>query len=117
MIRILFMAFMLCVSIINAQTSKKQHFIIHPVDNSTDVTKYEQAAESYGQLDQYRFYDKRRTIYFTDSKATIELYSAKELLTIYGKEISPLTIKSEVYTPITFDVSMDGKSLKPQIIK
>ena len=117
MIRFLLIAFMLYASFINAQPSKKQHFIIHAVDKSINISKYEQAAELYGQLDKYRFYDKRRTIAFTDSKATIELYSAKELLDIYGKEISPLTVKGDNYPLVTFDVSMDGKSLKPQIIK
>lgn len=115
--RLLFMAIMLCAFSFSAQTSKKEHFIIHQLDNSVNISKYEQASESYGQLDQYRLYDKRRTIFFTDAKASIELYSAKELLELYGKEISPLTIKSENYRQITFDVSMDGKSLKPQLVK
>jgi hypothetical protein len=99
-----------------SQNSGKTHFIIHAVDVSTDLTKYQNAASNWAELDKFRLLDKRRTIYFSDMKASIELISAQELLDTYGKQISPLTIKTETYPNITFDVSMDGKSLKPQLI-
>jgi hypothetical protein len=110
-------ACLLCISIAQAQTSSKKHFIIHRIDNTTDITKYQEAASAWGQLDAFRFMDKRRTINFTDGKASIELYSAKELLEMYGKHISDLTITSDKYPNVAFDVTMDGKGLKPQLIK
>lgn len=109
------LAFMLCVTFLVAQTSSKVHFIIHKIDNSADVSRYETAAQMWGKLDEFRFYDKRRTIYFTDMKASIELYSAKELYMLYGKEVSPATIKSNDFPLVTFDVTMDGQGLKPQL--
>lgn len=99
-----------------SQNSSKIHFIIHSIDKSTDISKYENAANISADLDKYRLLNKRRVINFTDMKASIELFSAQELLDTYGKQIHPLTIKTESYPSITFDISMDGKSLKPQLI-
>jgi len=108
---------MFFASIITAQTSEKRHFIIHRVDNAIDIAKYQTALDNWGQLDHYRLLDKRRIIYFTDSKLSIELLSAQELLDTYGKQISPYTIKSNNYTDIAFELTQDGKSIKPQLIK
>ncbi len=109
--------FILSINFLHSQTSAKKHFIIHRIDNTADISKYQEAAAAWGQLDGFRFLDKRRTINFTDGKASIELYSANELLEMYGKHISDLTIKNDNYPQITFDVTMDGKGLKPQFIK
>jgi hypothetical protein len=117
MTRLLTFIFIFCAGIVFAQTSGKKHFIIHRVDNTVDISKYQQAADSWGQLDQFRLMEKRRTIYFTDHKATIELYSAKELEEMFGKEISPLTIKTDTYREIEFEVIPSGKGLKPQFVK
>jgi len=107
-----------CVNLSKAQNTGKKHFIIHRIDQSADLSKYEQAASNWNQLDNYRFYDKRRTISFTDSKVTIELYSAKELLEMFGKQIAPGTIMDEKnIREIAFEITMDGKGLKPQFIK
>ena len=73
----------------NAQTAKP-HFVIH-TQNADDIPNYEHALKDF-DFDSYRFYDKRRIIKFTNSSATIELYSAKELLDIYGKPVSPFTL-------------------------
>lgn len=108
---------LLSLNFLKAQNSPKKHFIIHRIDNTADITKYQEAAAAWGQLDAYRFLDRRRTINFADGKASIELYSANELWEMYGKHISDLTIKSENYPKISFDVTMDGKGLKPQLIK
>jgi hypothetical protein len=117
MIKILLLSLMLSITCVEAQTSEKKHFIIHRVDNSIDVAKYQAAIDNWGQLDRYRLLDKRRIIYFTDSKLSIELLSAQELLVTYGKQISPNTIKSSNYTEIAFELTQDGKSIKPQLIK
>jgi hypothetical protein len=73
-----------------AQTAKP-HFVIHNPGNAADNPNYEYALKDF-DFDSYRFYDKRRTIKFTNSDVTIELYSAKELLDIYGKPVSPFTL-------------------------
>jgi hypothetical protein len=114
MTRLLTLAFVFCASILFAQTPGKKHFVIHRIDNTVDITPYQQAASNYGQLDQFRFLDKRRTIYFTDNRATIELYSAQELYEMFGKEISPLTITTGKYPEVAFEVT-PNKSLKPQL--
>ena len=74
----------------NAQTAKP-HFIIHNPGNTDDNPNYEYALKDF-DFDSYRFYDKRRIIKFTNTDVTIELYSAKELLDIYQKPISPFTL-------------------------
>ena len=99
-----------------SQNSSKIHFIIHSLGKSTEITKYQNVADQCSDLDKYRLLNKRRVINFTDMKASIELFSAQELLDTYGKQIHPLTIKTETYPSIIFDISMDGKSLKPQLI-
>lgn len=115
--KLLTLIFIFVVAFTFGQTPGKKHFVIHRIDNTTDISVYEQAANNYGQLDQFRFLDKRRTISFTDHKASIELYSAQELKEMFGKEISPLTITSGKYPEIAFEVTPGGKSLKPQFVK
>lgn len=94
-------------------------FVIH-CKNQADVAKYYNAAiktneHPDGDLDMYRFYDKRRNIEFTGTSDYIELLSAKELNEKYGKPISPLTIRvGQSYNNITFAINLDGKGFKPQ---
>jgi len=103
-------------TILFSQTEKKEHFIIHANGADTNVIKYEEALVAYSQMDVFRFYDKRRVIQFVNSSITVELYSAKELLEKYGKEIPPHTIMpNQEYKEINFDLSMDGKAVKPQL--
>ena len=112
--KLIVLFFVLLVKFNFSQNSGKTHFIIHPIDKSIEISLYERAASNWTQLDKYRLMDKRRVIYFSDMKASIELYSAQELLDTYGKQISPFTIKTETYPDLTFDVSKDGSALKPQ---
>jgi len=97
---------------------KKVHYIIHTDNPNDDIAKYENAITNYGKLDEYRFYNGRRIIRFQHSTVSIELYSAKELLDLYNKAISPFTIKDgQKYRNVEFAFTMDGKSVKPQLIK
>ncbi|MDQ3190424.1 MAG: hypothetical protein M3Q58_02420 [Bacteroidota bacterium] len=108
----------LFVNISFAQNSVKKHFVINTINPSFNIDKYVFAAENWGSIDEYRLYDKRRVIAFRDKGVTIELFSAKELLELYGKQIPPRTIMpNESYQDIFFDVTIDGKGLKPQLIK
>lgn len=98
-------------------TPKKEHFIIHQNGASIDVDKLIAYLNTgYFNLDEYRFYDKRRIIQFEGTTATIELYSAKELLSLYGKEVSPFTIMPNAkYKEVIFALYPDGKGIKPQL--
>lgn len=77
----------------HAQTAKP-HFVIHNPGNVADNAKYEYALKEF-DFDSYRFYSKRRILKFTNTDVTIELYSAKELLEMYQKPISPFTIMDD----------------------
>ncbi|MFL5762293.1 MAG: hypothetical protein ACJ77K_00015 [Bacteroidia bacterium] len=68
----------------------KPHYAINNA-SADEANKYTELLKDFN-LDGYRCYDKRRTIHFLNSNASVDLYSAKELLDTYGKAISPLTI-------------------------
>ncbi len=73
--------------------------------------KYEKALE-HTSLDNLRYLDSRRQIQIEGTKISVELFSAKELLTSYGKPISPLTVKkSSVLEPIKFKLAPSKYSL------
>lgn len=73
----------------------KPHYVIKNASDKLEVQKYNNLLKKF-VFDQYRFYDKRRTIKFTNSNITVELFSAKELLEIYQKQISPFTIMDTI---------------------
>lgn len=111
-------AFAIFALFLGAQNKQKSHFSIIKIDSSADLAKYQKAATGYAYLDNYRLYDQRRVIRFTDGKASIELFSAKELLETYGKPIAPGTIMdASKAREITFDIALDGNALKPQFVK
>ncbi len=115
---IIYLLLFLSATTLFSQTTnerKKISFIIHCTNPATSIQKYEDAANNYGKLDQFRFYDKRRTINFKKSDVSIELYSAKELLDTYQKAISPFTIKDrQKYKEVWFVFTEDEKSLTAQ---
>ena len=114
---IIYILLVLSFNKLSAQTEKelkKTSFIIH-CDASVNKQKYEDAADNYGQLDQFRFYDKRRIVKFKNVNVSIELYSAKELLDKYKKLISPLTIKAgQKYKDVWFVLSENENNLIPK---
>jgi hypothetical protein len=100
-----------------AQTEKR-HFTLSKLDSNVSLSAYEIALNEFGKLDQYRYLDKRRTILFSDKKVSVQLYSAKELFSLYQKRISPFTIKDETKaTSIYLELCSDGvireKFIKP----
>lgn len=98
-------------------TKSKEHYIIHQNGATIDVVKLTTYLNTgFFNLDEYRFYDKRRIIQFEGTTATIELYSAKELFDIYGKEVSPFTIMpNSEFKEVYFALYLDGKGIKPQL--
>ena len=77
-----------------AQVSKP-HFVINNAVDTIEVQLYYNILKEF-DFDEYRYFDQRRTIKFTNSNITIDLYSAKELLDIYQKPVSPFTIMNNV---------------------
>ena len=100
-----------------SSTRSKEHYIIHQNVASIYVVKLTTYLNTgFFNLDEYRFYDKRRIIQFEGTTATIELYSAKELLEIYGKPVAESTIMSgTTFRDITFSIYPETKGIKPQL--
>jgi len=96
LLRKLLIVFTLLLSFgLSAQNgSKKPHYtIINP--GFEPFLNYEKAL-THTEFDGLRFLNQRRQIPIEDTKIIIELYSAEELQQKYGKQISPLTVKSDV---------------------
>jgi hypothetical protein len=74
-----------------AAQNAKPHYVVNNTANAQEAAQYTDLLKDF-DFDQYRFYDKRRTIHVLNSNITVDLYSAKELLDIYAKPVSPLTI-------------------------
>lgn len=81
----------------------KKHFDFHFHDLSIDTMQYYKAAYYFTRFNNYRFFDKRRVINFSDRKASIELYSVKEIEMLYGKKLKTFVPKeSKLYPEIEF---------------
>lgn len=90
----------------------KKHYNITSSFENEDFTLYEQALNNYSELDQFRFLNQRRTIKFSGTNVSIELFSANELLADYGKEIAPLTIMpGTFYKPVDFMITTNDDIL------
>jgi len=100
-----------------SSVKSKEHFIIHQNGANIDVEKLNSYLNTgFFNLDEYRFYDKRRVIQFEGTTATIELYSAKELLEIYEKPVAESTIMPGAsFKEISFAIYPDTKGIKPQL--
>jgi hypothetical protein len=83
----------------NLSAQSKPHFVINNAGSPQAAADYAAAIKDF-DFDAYRFYDQRRTIKFAESNVTIELYSAKELLDLYGKPLSPLTLMNNKPTKL-----------------
>jgi hypothetical protein len=90
----------------------KKHYNIFSSNENEDLTLFEQALTNYSELDQFRFFNQRRTIKFSGTNVSIELFSANELLTDYGKEVAPLTIMpGTFYKPVDFMITDNDEIL------
>jgi gliding motility-associated-like protein len=89
------------------QALQKNHYSI--INKDFEFTlPYEKALE-HTQLDNLRYLDSRRQVPVEGTKIIIELFSAQELFTSYGKPISPFTAKkSVVEEPIKFKLSANN---------
>jgi hypothetical protein len=72
----------------------KPHYKIYTSDPSiSSLSKYVEAAENFILFDDFRFDLHRRTLKFQNEEVFIELYSAQELLSLYGKIPAESTIR------------------------
>ncbi len=118
---ILVVVFFLFLGKLVSQTDrevKKIHFVLHSYNPSIHISNYENALTNYGQLDQFRFYNKRRIVRFRNANVSVELYSAKELLDLYAKQISEFTIKDgQNYSEVEFALTENQDNIKPYFKK
>jgi hypothetical protein len=77
-----------------SQTTKA-HFVILNGGSAENTERYYNAVKNF-DFEQYRFVDKRRVIKFTNTEVKIELFSARELLDLYHREIHPSNIKNNI---------------------
>lgn len=91
----LLLLFVISFGYISAQNPTqpvKSHFAVLNFHNENELSRAQSAGEKFFEFDQFRFLDSRRQIHIKNTDIIIELFSANELETIYGKLISPLTI-------------------------
>ena len=110
---IFFLFLFLIVDLTAFAQGVKPHYVVNNAGNAKETENYYYLLSNFS-FDEYRFYDKRRTITFVKSAVTVELYSAKELLETYQKPISPLTIMDNI--PKT-DIAFLLYAGKVQIVK
>lgn len=115
---LVFFALMFCFSLTSNLLAQdqvevmKKHYNIFSSNENEDLTLFEQALTNYSELDQFRFLNQRRTIKFSGTNVSIELFSANELLTDYGKVIAPLTIMpGTFYKPLDFMITNNDEIL------
>ncbi|MCD6069255.1 MAG: hypothetical protein K0S33_4081 [Bacteroidetes bacterium] len=105
---VFFILFAVACFSIKAQTNAKQHYeIISPTN--TDISLYKKVLDNT-YLDSLRFLHERRTIEFTNLSIKVVLYSAEELLTTYGKQVSEKTItRPYAARPVKFQLSENNQ--------
>ena len=106
---------------LKSQVSNSQKVSFQVSSSNTSISEgellmYKTALTNYDQLDEFRFLNERRIIFFEKNGIYVELYSASELYDKYGKEISPTTISpGQTYLPATFQLINwnDGYAIHP----
>lgn len=94
---------------------QKRHFDFHFYDKTIDTLEYYKAAYYFNRFNNYRFYNKRRVINFSNKKVSIELYSVKELEEMYNKRVQQYILEDKKnYSEIEF-IFYNG-NLKEQLI-
>ncbi len=120
----IFLLFFICNTKIKAQqiqsaSIEKLSFYISSMDDKVsdeELGIYKTALLEFSQLDEFRYLNERRTIFFEKNQIIVELFSASELEEKYGKEVSPFTIlPGETFLPATFQLINwnDGYAIHP----
>ncbi len=89
---------------------EKIHYVIRTLRKGVLMEPYSKALEGFNRIDQFRYYETDRTIYFEDGEVAVTLLSAKHLHEKYGRRISPATIyKPEDAKAVEFILTEDGR--------
>jgi len=86
---------LILVGPVHAQESEKAHYVLKTERGDANLVDIQTALSKRGSLDGFRFLNARREIVISGTGVVVELFSAKELLDLYGKAVSPLTISDE----------------------
>lgn len=88
------LTFLFSIHLSASAQNAKPHFVIINPDKPAETQVYYDALKEF-DFASYRFLTKRRTIKFSKSNVTLELYSANELLDLYKKPINPNTLMDD----------------------
>lgn len=93
------------------ESTQKPHFRIFTNDPSvSNLEKYVSVCAEYIDFDQFRLQSERRVLKFQFVEVYIELYSGDELVQLYGKPLSPLTIlHGQSYRPVEFYITDESQ--------
>jgi hypothetical protein len=92
---------------------QKSHYTIINNGNVSDISNYTEALDN-AFLDKYRLKDSRRVLKFTTG-VEVQLHSAQELFTNYGKKIDEQIVGSMGDTPVyqhEFALTANGKIIE-----
>lgn len=78
---------------VHAQESGKAHYVLKTERGDANLGEIQTALSNRGSLDNFRFANARRKIAISGTDVVVELFSAKELLDLYGKKRSARTLK------------------------
>lgn len=78
---------------VHAQESGKAHYVLKKEGFNANLGEIQTALSNRGSLDNFRFANARRKIAISRTDVVVELFSAKELLDLYGKKRSARTLK------------------------
>lgn len=71
----------------------KPHFVLYLNENSKQFEEiYRKALNQFIRIESYRLINGRRTIQLANGIGRVELYSANELLSLYGRRIRPQNV-------------------------
>jgi hypothetical protein len=91
------------------ENENKKHFEIIGLLNSNEVLIVEEAIDNYGLLDAYRFDSQRRTVLLDGLKASVVLYSNKELQKPTGNQKRAALKSAPQGKTIRFAITPKGK--------
>jgi len=98
-----------------AELEKKSHFEIHLNTDDEQLRKrYEEALERFPRLERYRNVDSRRRIILGDGDGYVDLWSAEELRSLYGRALRPINVTANLSTTILRFFLTSSGSIKEQ---
>jgi hypothetical protein len=97
---------------------EKVHYVIKTLRKGVSMEPYAKALEGFNRIDQFRYFETDRTIYFEGGEVAVTLLSAKHLQEKYGRRVSPATIyKPEEAKAVEFILTEDGRVKEKLILQ